>query len=275
MEDEFKFDEKMLNNLKRIQDRFENATSEEVEQLELEEKEKLRKAGFLPRNEEYYESMNSPMVEVENNPKARIIEECIPACQILWRKNIYTYMTSDYFDNGISWIEIKIRNLSSENRKIYEELDGKDVVKFKKHDFAVCFGVNKVGRAAQRRLAELAENFVMQDVPNGEAYKYLEDFLIENCSCFDEVDNPDYKYMAPLNQANVELEKLGDYIKEYDEWLKSKHSIKTMKVLNTNKINKSIPKYIEDFGYILDNKKVYFGTYHFNKHLNYLNSIKS
>ena len=219
--------------------------------------------------------MNSPMVEVENNPKTRIIEECIIECQILWSKNIYTYMTSDYFDNGITWIEIKIKNLSSENRKIYDELSGKDVIKFKKHENAVCFGVNKVGRAGQRMLAELADKFVMQDVPNGEAYKYIEDFLIDNCYCFDEIENPDYKYMAPLNQIDIELEKLSDYIKEYDEWVKSKYSKKTIKVLNTEKINKNIQEYIEDFGYILDDKKVYFGTYHYNKHLNYLNSLKS
>ena len=51
---------------------------------------------FLPMNPEFNEEMTVPMEVVEKNPQRFIIQECIPACQELWRKNIYTFMASKY-----------------------------------------------------------------------------------------------------------------------------------------------------------------------------------
>lgn len=269
---EFDYDTETLKSINEKTKKYENASSEEeIAEIQLDEAEQLREDGFLPQNEDYYGTMTSPMVEVENAPKVYVIEECIPACQILWGKNIYTFMTSDYNDKGMCWIEIKNENLSPANKRIYEQMEGQDVIKFEKHKGAVCFGVNKVGRAGQRRLKELAEKFVMQDVPRGEAYKQIDDFLIDNCNCYDEIPNPIYKYMEPLDKVNIE--ELNEYVKEYDKWLKSKESKKTIKTLNTRKLDKELSEYLKKYDFILEDKKVFLGGYHYKKHLNYIKSI--
>ena len=273
---EFEYDDEALKHIEEEEKKYSEATTdEEIEKVELEEAEKLRNDGFLPKNPEYYGTMTSPMVEVENFPKEYVIEECIPACKVLWSKNIYTFMTSDFYDKGVCWIEIKEKDLSAKNRKIYDSMTGPDVYKFVKHPGAICFGVTKVGRAGQRRLTELAENFVMQDVPQGEAYKPIEEFLIDNCGCYDEIPNPIYKYMAPLDEVKIDLEKLREYVKEYDRWTKSKESQRTIKTLNTKKLAKNLQDYLRQYNFILEDKKIYFGTYHYNKHLNYLEQYKS
>lgn len=273
---EFDFDDELLKHFEEEEKKYEHAvTDEDINQLELEEAEELRNEGFLPKNPEYNETMTSPMVEVENFPKTYVIEECIPACKVLWDKNIYTFMTSDFLDKGMCWIEIKEKNLSAKNRKIYDLMTGPDVLKFVKHPGAICFGVNKVGRAGQRRLTELAESFVMQDVPSGEAYKSIESFLIDNCGCYDEIPNPIYKYMAPLDEVKIDLSELKEYVKEYDKWTKSKESQRTIKSLNTKKLQKNLQDYLNQYKFILEDKKIYFGLYHYNKHLNYINECKS
>ena len=63
--------------------------NQESEQRKFGDKQNWKQEGFLPLNDEYSETMASPMEEVESNPRKFIIEECIPACKELWRKNIY------------------------------------------------------------------------------------------------------------------------------------------------------------------------------------------
>lgn len=80
--DEFEFEE--LGEV----DFWHDPTPEEIEQRKKEWAIELERKGFLPENEGYSETMSSPQEAVENNPKRFIIEECIPACQELWKKNI-------------------------------------------------------------------------------------------------------------------------------------------------------------------------------------------
>lgn len=77
--------------------------------------------------------MSSPQEEVEKNPTQYIIQECLPACQELWKKNIYTFMVSDHLNEGTCWIEIIVDSLSEENKDIYFGLSDDEAVKFSYH----------------------------------------------------------------------------------------------------------------------------------------------
>ena len=227
--------------------------------------------GFLPVNEEYNETMSSPMEEVEKNPKRFIIEECIPACQILWDKNIYTFMVSDYLNEGETWIEVPLDALSEENKNVILSLSGEDIIKFSYHKGCINFGVNYVGKKAQDRLIEIANMFEMQDVQKGLAYITIPEFLMNYCNCYDEVDNPDY-YPMELSFANgVSLEEL----KKYEEWENSVYSRKTIRKYNPNKLDKQIEYYIQANNMIMDGDKIYLSGYHYDKHLKYLKYLES
>ena len=94
-------------------------TPEEIEKEREEYKNKILSKGFLPLNDELNETMNSSMEDVEKSPRTFIIEECVPACKELWKKNIYTFMVSDHINEGVCWIEIIWDNLSDENKEIF------------------------------------------------------------------------------------------------------------------------------------------------------------
>ena len=77
-----------------------------IEEIEAEKeryREEILSKGFLPINDELDETMSSSMEDVEKNPRRFIIEECIPACEELWNKNIYTFMVSDHLNEGQCW----------------------------------------------------------------------------------------------------------------------------------------------------------------------------
>lgn len=247
-------------------------TEEEIEQEKENYNQELLSKGFLPRNDEFEETMHSLMEDVEKNPKKFIIEECIPACKELWSKNIYTFMVSDHINEEVCWIEISSDNLSDENKKIFANLEGEDIVKFSYHSGCVNFGVNCVGIKAQERLLELAQQFQMQDVPYGEAYITLDEYLVR-CGCYDEVENPNYVPMADPWSMDLSIEQLGDYIIKYNEWLGSDRSKKTFKVFNQSKITKPLEEYFNGTDMIYDGDRVYLSDYHYQKHLNYVNSL--
>ena len=144
-------------------------------------------------------------------PRTFIIEECIPACKELWKKNIYTFMVSDHLNEGVCWIEVIVDNLSDENKEIFTQLEGEDIIKFSYHKGCINFGVNSVGSQAQKRLLELSQKFQMQDVPHGEAYITLPEYLIM-CGCYDEVENPNYVLMAEPWDLGLPMEQMVDYL---------------------------------------------------------------
>lgn len=247
-------------------------TPEEIEQLKEETKKEILSKGFLPPNDELNETMNSSMEDVEKNPRTFIIEECIPACKELWKKNIYTFMVSDHLNEGVCWIEVVANNLSDENKEIFTQLEGEDIIKFSYHEGCVNFGVNCVGAQGQARLLELAQQFQMQDVPHGEAYITLPEYLVK-CGCYDEVENPNYVSMTnPLDMV-LPVDQIADYFIKYDEWKNSDRSKKTHKVFNQSKVTKPLEEYFVDSDVILDGDRVYLSDYHYKKHLNYVNSL--
>jgi len=247
-------------------------TPEEIEKEKEEFKNKILSKGFLPLNDELNETMHSSMEDVEKNPRAFIIEECIPACVELWKKNIYTFMVSDHLNDGVCWIEVVSDYLSDENKEIFNQLEGEDIIKFSYHRGCINFGVNCVGNQAQVRLLELAQKFQMQDVPYGEAYITLPEYLIR-CGCYDEVQNPNYVPMTEPWNMNLSIDQLGDYLIEYEEWMASNRSKKTYKVFNQAKIIKPLKEYFDGTGAIYDGDRVYLSEYHYQKHMNYVNSI--
>lgn len=247
-------------------------TPEEIEQEKEEYKKEILSKGFLPVNDELNETMNSSMEEVEKNPRIFIIEECIPACKELWKNNIYTFMVSDHINEGVCWIEVIWDNLSDENKEIFIQLEGEDIIKFQYHRGSVNFGVKYVGVQGQVKLLELAQKFQMQDVPYGEAYITLPEYLIR-CGCYDEIENPNYVPMTEPWNMDLPRDQLSDYLVKYDEWKYSDKSQKTHRVFNQAKMTKPLEEYFDGTGVVYDSNRVYLSDYHYKKHMNYVNSL--
>ena len=252
---------------------FHEPTPEEIEEKRLKRAKELESKGFLPENAELNETESSPQELVETNPRRFIIEECIPACQELWSKNIYTFMVSDHLNEGQCWVEIIADGLSDENKDVFMNLSGEDVIKFSYHKGAINFGVNLVGKEGQLRLLELAKQFQMQDVPVNQAYITMQDFLMKYCDCYDEIPNPNYIEMEPAWKMDLSIEQIADYMEKYDEWQDSPASQKTFKKFNPNKLTKSVNEVAEEKGMIIDGDRVYLSEFHYKKHQNYLKTL--
>lgn len=252
---------------------FQEPTQEEIEKRKLERAKELERKGFLPENDGYSETMTSPQEMVEANPRRYIIEECIPACIELWNKNIYTFMVSDHLNEGVCWIEVVADSFSDENKEIYAQLEGDDVVKFSYHSGTLNFGVECVGKVGQEKLLELAKQFKMQDVPYNQAYVSVQDFLMNYCDCYDEVPNPNYREMKEPWCMELSLNEKIEYFKKYDAWENSIESKKTLKQFNANKITKQIEELVAEHNMILEDDRVYLSEFHYKKHQNYLNYI--
>ena len=112
--------------------------------------------GCLPDNPGYNPSPQVDMEYVEQNPERFIMPECLPACKVLWDKNIYTYMVSDSYDSE-AWIELEMRALSQENLEYLLSLENKGVhLNHGYHYGTIQFGVGCFGEKAQQLLLEIA-----------------------------------------------------------------------------------------------------------------------
>ena len=272
-EDDLEIGENIMNLLGRV-----DISPEEIKKRKQEQEKELESKGFLPRNDELNETRSSLQEEVEQNPKQFIIEECLPACQELWSKNIYTFMASDHLNEGKCWIEIKFDNLSDENKDIFKQLAGDDVIKFAYHAGCVNFGVKHVGKKGQQRLLELAKQFKMQDVPKDEGQSWLteKEFLMDYCGCYDEYDNPNYRPMAePWEVELSDIDEHKKYMEEYDQWILSEESKPKLRKFNPNKIEKSLQEYVDEHKMIAEDGRVYLSEFHYQKHKKYLNYINN
>ena len=273
-DDEYTFE--MDEATKKFLNEFDKElTPEEIEQKKQERAKELESKGFLPENEELSETMSSPQELVELNPRQFIIEECIPACQELWSKNIYTFMVSDHLNEGKCWIEIIFDSLSDENKDIFMKLTGDDIIKFSYHRGCVNFGVKYVGIKGQQKLLELAKQFRMQDVPKNQAWISEKEFLMNYCGCYDEYDNPNYKPMLPPWEANIEMDKFSDYMEEYERWELSEESHQKLKKFAPNKANKTILEYVSEHGIVYVEGKVYLSQFHYQKHKKFLHYMNN
>lgn len=219
------------------------------------------KGGRMISDKRYVGASRVSQEEVETCPEKWIIKECIPACKILWSKNIYTFMCSDFVDQN-AWIEIALENLSNENLAILEEIK-KEFYCYSYHHGCINIQVDGMGSKAMHKLVEMADRFVMQDVPKKEATISLENLLIES-GCSKVIKNP--KYTSFEEELAKSLEFGWDAVME-EEYIA---------VLDKDKITKSAEEYILEYGAVMDSDgTIYASRYHYNKHLNYLNSFDS
>lgn len=260
-------DEESLEELKRLGI---PTTEEEIKKRKEESAKELAKKGFLPKNDEFNPTRRSSQEDVEKNPKQYIIKECIPACQELWKKNIYTFMVSDHHDEGECWIEISGECLSEENMKILKELNAP--IKFCYHEGCYNFGVNKVGLEGQKELLELAKQFKMQDVVINHAYITKERFLMNYCACYDEIPNPNYREMKEPWTLSLEPDELIKYMDEYDKWEDSEESKKTLHKYNPSKATKPLEELVKEHNMVLEGDRIYLSQFHYDKHQNYIKS---
>ena len=200
--------------------------------------------------------------EVEKTPYKWIIPECIPACVLLWGKNIYTFMCSDRLDKN-AWIEFRIDDLSDENKQILEEIK-KKYRTYSYHEGCINIEVDGMGMNALNELVGMTYYFKMQDVVSKEAIITEEDLLIES-GCYNLVRNP--KYISLEDQ----LKDCKDMLSLYSLLIEDEY----IKVLAPEKITKSIDEYIEEYGAVRDPETniIYRSNFHYNKHLRYLESL--
>jgi hypothetical protein len=223
----------------------------------------------LNKSEKYSEVSAASVKEVEKDPEIFIMPECIPACKELWSKNIYTFMSSDYVDGGICWIEIH-SELSDENFKILQSLKSDEIFLDVYHNGCYRFGINCSGIYAQEKLLDICKKFKMQDVPKDIAYLDEKTFLIK-CGCCDEILNPNYYEMKEFYELEFNsLDEVYLYIKKYNEWNHSENSKKYIKLYNEDKKTKSTSEYAKENNMIYENNRIYLSEYDYNKHIAYL-----
>ena len=216
----------------------------------------------LADNKIYEGASRVSQEDVEMNPRRWIIEECVPACEILWSKNIYTFMCSDGLDRN-AWIELEIECLSPENKGILEQIK-REYHCYQYHEGCINIPVEGKGAKAQAELIKIAERFVIQDVPTKYA-AYTMDTIYKRCGCFKDIDNPDY---VPIEEqlANMTFENWGLDIQE-----------PTIRVVDPEKIVKSDEEYIDEVGAIKDSNTglIYRNQFHYEKHLRYVDSLNA
>lgn len=235
---------------------------------------KINKRGFLPINPEYIGASFVEMEILEREPRRFIIEECLEACQILWDKNIYTYMYSDFSDNR-TWIMLKTEVLSEENMKIIRNLSLDDgIIKFNDREGTVLFGVYGHGKEAQANLVQIALQFAMQDVPINFAFITPEEALIK-LGFTKNVPNPDYISDDELDKKLMTMSDI-DEIYHFIETYYSSNCSPTKKVVDKEAIGDSINECFSKSPFVYDEEeeRVYLSEYHYQKHLNYLKFLE-
>lgn len=210
---------------------------------------------LLPYSKEYVGAPSVSQSVVEEHPEKWIIEECIPACQILWDKNIYTFMCSDQLDQN-AWIEIRLATLSDENKQVLETIK-KQYNCYQYHTGCINISVPGKGIRARQELIKIANMFAMQDVLDPTAFTTLEEILISS-GCSKQIPNPAYKpleeQLKDLTFANWGMSMEEEYITVVDE----------------TKITRPVLDYITSFGAIWEDDKIYRSEFDYNKHLKYL-----
>jgi hypothetical protein len=169
---------------------------------------------------------------------------CLEACLKLWSLNITTFESSG--NNRGGWIAISYNMLSEENKSIFMNMIKNNIdgysreISYKGYDGIYVLGTISEEEVSSR-LLELASVFQMQDIKYG--VMSVEDYFMKVCNCAN--------YQV-LSDGTIEL----SFAKE--------------------KMVKSFDKYLLENGgiYSEEENKVYLNSYYYNKHLNYLNSLK-
>lgn len=216
---------------------------------------------------DYYTIHHISQEEVEAHPRKYIIEELIQPCILLWGKNIFTFTTSNSTDS-ITWISIKLQDLSTENIAFIDSLQDKDIVKFSKHKGVLELGVTEVGEKASERLIEICSGFKMQDVPCSATIP-LKKALIQ-CGYYYKKQNPSYLTLEEYQKKFGTLS-YGHFSRYFD----SPYAIPYTLEFDGSSIKKPIHRILSKRGYLFDGDIIYKNRFYYNKHLNYLRYLET
>lgn len=218
----------------------------------------------LADNKAYEGASRVSQEAVETEPRRWVIEECVPACQVLWDKNIYTFMCSDGLDDD-AWICVEADCLSPENIDILKDITGVDYSLDKTSRGSLI--ASGKGINAQEELLRMAEQFVMQDVPDKYALLGRED-LLKRCGCFVQVPNPDYVSIENLSLTSTDLDEMEEYHRRL-------YTPEFIKQLDESKVTKSLEEYAREVGAVIDPETglIYESQFHYDKHLRYVESL--
>ncbi len=117
-----------------------------------------------------YQYQHVSLEYVMANPQEYIIPECLLACELLWDKNIETFMVSNYDDNHLY---VLLDDLSDENLSIIKDLSKTDSRYFW-DGYRHTWGIGGSSVQSSEELAELTNVFVLQDTNK---YQTEEEFL--------------------------------------------------------------------------------------------------
>ncbi len=138
------------------------------------------------------------MEDVINNPNEYIIPQCLPACKILWNKNIETFMVSNNEDDHLY---VLLTNISEDNKNLLHHLIQQDSRYFFDH-YRNTYGFKAEGidNSAASELSTLANQLKIQDTLRFKpSEKFLSDFKMTGGKM--EID----KYGHIIRQENPEL----------------------------------------------------------------------
>lgn len=136
-------------------------------------KKKLSADGKTENNTRYQYS-HVDLEFVISNPSEYIIPECLPACEVLWSKNIETFMVSNNEDNNLY---ILLSNLSEANESFFKKMMSSDS-RFIFSNYRKVYGiaVNGKDESAIKELIALANMLHLQDTKR---FKTGEEYLAE------------------------------------------------------------------------------------------------
>ncbi len=182
---------------------------------------------------------NAPFENVYSNPELYIEKGCLDACKSLWDLNITTQESEGHGNSA--WIELG--KLSDQNFEIFKELVKKQPRKYQITDYFKSIKKTCIIRGVKGRISQdLIKPFVMQDIYEGVLNS--QDFLTDKCGCHSWSERGDGK---------IE------------------------RVFNKSKQTKSIEEYAKEKGCIYDKEedKVYLSQFYYDRHLKYLDYIKT
>jgi hypothetical protein len=211
-----------------------------------------------------YQYTHMDVSYVAENINEYIIPECRQACKLLWDKNIFTYLCTNY-DND--YTAIAISEFSAENQKIYYELSQTDSRLINWRGLPA-IRLEATGKEVIPVLNGLTDLFRMQDVLY-DGYYTIESFLIER-GCYNIVDNP--RYMKDNQSENSkDLQAMMKHLDDYND------NTPHIYVYDETKVKRSLASYLKEAGltdfYVPHEGKIFKNEFYFKAHKNYLSFI--
>lgn len=154
--------------------------------------------GDTQNNGTQYQYSYVEMEYVINNPNEYIIPQCLPACKILWNKNIETFMVSNNEDDHLY---VLLTNISEDNKNLLNHLIQEDSrYYFDYYRKTYGFKVEGIDNSAASELSTLANQLKIQDTLR---FKSSEKFLSDFKTSGGKMETDEYGHI--IRQENPEL----------------------------------------------------------------------